>query len=75
MLKPYVDVDISPKFTHVTDRLVISCCTLPEKVYLKMLIINTIMKMGFVDRVHVQCTIIFFERGVQEEEEKKDIRY
>ena len=27
--------------------------------------------MGFVDRVHVQCTIIFHERGVQEEEEKK----
>ena len=31
--------------------------------------------MGFVDRVHVQCTIIFPERGVQENEEKKDIRY
>ena len=29
------------------------------------------MKMGFVDRVHVQCTIIFPERGVQEKEEKK----
>ena len=32
--------------------------------------INT-MKMGFVDRVHVQCTIIFLERGVQEEEKRK----
>ena len=38
-----------------------------------MLNINTIMKMSFVDRVHVQCTIIFLERGVQEEE--KDIPY
>ena len=26
--------EISPKFTHVTDRLVIRYCTLPEKVYL-----------------------------------------
>ena len=33
------------------------------------------IKMGFVDRVHVQCTIIFPERGVQEKEGKKDIRY
>ena len=33
------------------------------------------MKMGFVDRVHVQCTIIFLERGEQEEEEIKDLRY
>ena len=29
------------------------------------------MKIGFVDRVHVQCTIIFAERGVQEKDEKK----
>ena len=41
----------------------------------EILNINTIMKVGFVDRVHVQCTIIFPERGVQEKEEKKDIRY
>ena len=27
--------EISPKFTHVTDRLVISYCTLPETVYLR----------------------------------------
>ena len=27
--------------------------------------------MDFVDRVHVQCTIIFLERGVQEEEKRK----
>ena len=27
--------------------------------------------MGFVDRVHVQSTIIFLERGVQEEEKRK----
>ena len=27
--------EISPKFTHVTDRLVISYCTLPENVYLR----------------------------------------
>ena len=34
------------------------------------------MKIGFVDRVHVQCTIIFLERGVQEKgEKKKDIRH
>ena len=36
-----------------------------------MLNINIIMKMGFVDRVHVQCTIIFLERSVEEEEEKR----
>ena len=54
MLKPYAD--ISSKFTHVTDRLVISYSTLPEKFTweAKMLNINIIMKMGFVDRVHVQ---------------------
>ena len=39
-----------------------------------MLNINT-MKMGFVDRVHVQCTIIFLERGVQEGEKKKKKRH
>ena len=37
----------------------------------KILNVNTIIKMGFVDRIHVQCTIIFHERDVQEEEEKK----
>jgi len=75
VLKPYVD--ISSKFTHVTDRLVISYCIPQEECTreAKMLNINTIMKMGFVDRVHVQRTIIFLERGVQEEEGKKDIRY
>ena len=31
--------------------------------------------MGFVDRVHVQCTIIFLERGVQEGEKKKKKRH
>ena len=36
-----------------------------------MLNINTIIKMGFVDRLHVQCTLIFHERCVQEEEEEK----
>ena len=41
-----------------------------------MLNINTIMKMSFVDRAQVQRTIIFIERGVQEEEEEeKDMRY
>ena len=41
-----------------------------------MLNINTIMKMSFVDRAQVQCTITFIERGVQEEEEEeKDMRY
>ena len=46
--------------THVTDRLVIRYCTLPEKAEAKILNINIIMKMGFVDCV--PRTIIFLTR-------------
>ena len=51
---PYAD--ISPKFTHVTGRLVISYCTLPEKVYLRSENVKYEYnsEMGFVDCVHVQ---------------------
>ena len=55
-------VEVSPKFTYVTDRLVISYSTLPERVTgeARILNINIIMKMGFVDCV--SRTIIFLTR-------------
>ena len=57
------------------DRLVISYCTLPEKVTgeAKILNINIIMKMGFVDCVLVQS--FFLNAAYKKKKKKKGIRY
>ena len=56
--------------TSCMDRLVISYCTLPEKVTgeAKILNINIIMKMGFVDCVLVQS---FFLNAAYKKRKKK----
>ena len=60
--------------TSCTDRLAISFCTLPEKVTgeAKILNIDIVMKMGFVDCVLVQS---FFLNAAYKKKKKKKKAY